>query len=94
MARFMVDVRLHRRWSSTRTVRARSAEAAYERVCRALAEAHVDTTRGGEVTVVWQRRGRHGARSSLLTADPTADQTPTVSPGCASRGVRSPVRRA
>jgi len=52
MARFLVDVRLHQGWSSTRTVRARSADAAYERVCRDLAEAHVDTTRAGQVTVV------------------------------------------
>lgn len=62
MARFLVDVRLHQGWHSTRAVRARSAEAAYERVCRDLAEAHVDTTRGGEVTVVQQRRWRHGGK--------------------------------
>ena len=62
MARFLVDVRLHQGWSSTRTVRARSADAAYERVCRDLAEAHVDTTRAGQVTVVRMRRGRHGVQ--------------------------------
>ena len=62
MARFRVNVRLHQGWSATRTVRARSAEAAYGRVCRDLAAAHVEITRGGEVTVVRQRRWRHGVQ--------------------------------
>ncbi len=57
MARYVVDVRLAQGWHSARTVRARSPEAAFERVCRELAESPVDTSRGGEVLVVRKRRG-------------------------------------
>ncbi len=41
---------------------ARSADSAYERVCRDLVESRVDTFHGGEVTVVRIRRGRPGAQ--------------------------------
>lgn len=57
MARYHVSVQLRQGWHCDRTVRARSAEAAYEKVCRELVESSVDTSRGGEVTVERKRRG-------------------------------------
>jgi len=62
MARYLVNVQLRQGWQSDRTVRARSPEAAYERVCRELARSRVDTSQGGEVTVVRVRRGRRGVQ--------------------------------